>query len=127
MRVKQICVLAALMIMVAMMPSCGDTFRQIAFPVIQPTGDPNSVSSVFVVFTGGTAANGEALQVDLSGDTVINAVALGFGPAYAFQNDATTVIIVSDAGAVAPLGINTVEQFFSVLASFTGSSNTSLH
>src|SRR5271157_4639188 len=113
MRAKQICALAALMCVVALMPSCGDTFRQVAFPILQPSGNPNTVSSVFVVFTGDATANGQALQVNLSGDTVTSAVTLGMNPTYAFQNDLTSVIIVSDTGAQKPLGINTVEQFFS--------------
>lgn len=48
--------------------SCGDEFRPVANPILQPGGDPQRTSHVLAVSSNG-AARGSALIIDVSGDT----------------------------------------------------------
>ena len=67
---------------------CGDTFRPIANPLPKPAPDPKASGTAVVVFSGGpssggTAATGTSVQINVAGDSITGEVPLGVNPIYA--------------------------------------------
>jgi len=61
---------------------CGDTYRPVANPVLQPGGDPQRTAHAVVVSSNG-ANPGHAVVIDVSGDTVSAIVSVGRNPVQA--------------------------------------------
>ena len=125
MKLKHFCAIAALLIAVVMMPSCGDTFRPITTSLLQPAGNPNTVNTVIGVTTANTVVPGQTVHINLSGDTVTAAVQLGFNPTSAFINPLLSSIVVSNAGA-GGAGPSTLYEYFTPIASFPDANIVSL-
>ncbi len=61
---------------------CGDVYRPVATPTLQPGGDPQTLSVAVVVNNNGGGA-GTTTQIDATGDTNIGNFIVGTGPVYA--------------------------------------------
>lgn len=62
---------------------CGDIFRPVAVPITGPPGDPQPTSFAFVVGQNAPANFGDALQVNVPGDSAVFATPTGVGPVHA--------------------------------------------
>ncbi len=62
---------------------CGDVFRPVAIPIGGPPGDPQATSYAFFVGQNAPANFGEALQLNVPGDSAFFATPLGVGPVHA--------------------------------------------
>src|SRR5438067_1481936 len=105
---------------------CGDTFRPIANPLPKPAPDPKASGTAVVVFSGGpssggTAATGTSVQINVAGDSITGEVPLGGNPSYALigaslisvnQGDNTvSVINTSDNSVTGPIAVGTTPVF----------------
>src|SRR5437762_14385184 len=61
--------IAAAVLLLVFVAGCGDTFRPIVLPVIQPGGDPQSNRNAIVLSNAGTTAVGTTTHINASGDT----------------------------------------------------------
>jgi YVTN family beta-propeller protein len=67
---------------VSIWSGCGDVYRPVANPTLQPGGDPQNVAvAVVVSYNGGAAAS--TTQIDATGDTNIGNFFVGAGPVHA--------------------------------------------
>ncbi|MFI5090796.1 MAG: YncE family protein [Terriglobales bacterium] len=62
--------------------SCGDVYRPVANPVLQPGGDPQRTAHALVVSSNGPN-QGTAVIIDVSGDTVVGSFTVGRNPVHA--------------------------------------------
>lgn len=82
---------------------CGDTFRPIANPLPKPSPDPSAQHTAVVVFsggpvpTGGVAAPGTSLQINVSGDSISGQVSLGVNPIHALIGSVVTSVNQGDS------------------------------
>lgn len=58
---------------------CGDTYRQIATPIVQPAGNPSASGTIGVIQDSETALHGFTQQIDVSGDTNLGEKPIGTG------------------------------------------------
>jgi YVTN family beta-propeller protein len=75
---------------------CGDTFRPIVLPVIQPGGDPQSNRNAIVLSNAGPTAVGTTTHINVAGDTNVGQVSLGANPVYEALIGGT--VVVANAG-----------------------------
>jgi YVTN family beta-propeller protein len=62
--------------------SCGDLYRPVANPVLQPGGDPQRTAHALVVSSNGSN-QGAAVIIDVSGDTAVGSFTVGRNPVHA--------------------------------------------
>jgi len=124
----RICALVALLIVAAMMPSCGETFRPITTPIILPSGVPNTINTVVVIASADTVNPGIAQHINLSGDTVTSEVLLGYNPVSAYSSSVSARTTVANAGGATTSGIaaSTISEYFTPIPSFNGAASISL-
>lgn len=83
MRFNSRAAIAAIVFSVMFDIGCGDTFRPIAIPIIQPGGQPQSTREAVILSTGGAAAgspDGQTTHINVSGDTNAGQVGVGRDP-----------------------------------------------
>src|SRR6185312_694990 len=83
MRFKSKAAIAAFVLSVIFQIGCGDTFRPIAIPIIQPGGQPQSTREAVILSTGGSALgspDGQTTHINVSGDTNAGQVSVGRDP-----------------------------------------------
>lgn len=86
---------AALMILAG----CGDTYRPIALPVVQPGGDPQN-TRVATVISNNNGGPGNATEVDATGDTNIATFSIGLDPVHAaYASGSVTLLYVANRAA----------------------------
>jgi YVTN family beta-propeller protein len=68
--------------LVLLLAGCGETYRPIALPVIQPGGDPQAIR-VATVVNNNNGGPGTTTQVDATGDTNIGDFSVGNDPVFA--------------------------------------------
>ncbi len=115
MRFKSRAALAAIVCFVVFSIGCGDTFRPIAIPIIQPGGQPQSPRQAVFLSTGGTAAGspeGQTLHVNVSGDTNVGQVTVG--------RDPVQVAVMSTSGFT--VVVNRAEESISLYPTISPSS-----
>ena len=61
---------------------CGDTYRPVALPVVQPGGDPQT-TRIATIISNNNGGPGNATEVDATGDTNIASFAVGVDPVHA--------------------------------------------
>ncbi|MGO9211170.1 MAG: beta-propeller fold lactonase family protein [Terriglobales bacterium] len=72
--------------------SCGDVYRPVANPVLQPGGDPERTAHALVVSSNG-ANQGTAVIIDVSGDTAVGLFTVGRNPVHAAFISGTDYIV----------------------------------
>ena len=81
------------------MAACGDTYRPIAIPILQPGGDPQTVR-VATVVSNNNGGPGSTTTVDATGDTNIATFNVGNDPVHAaFWFGSSTRIYVANRAA----------------------------
>lgn len=104
--------LAAVIALILFCISCGEEFRPVANPILQPGGDPEKTAHVLVVSSNGTNPWGTALVIDVAGDTAValftggpiypNGPLAGVGadPVHATSFSGTDIVINRDGNSV---------------------------
>ncbi len=85
-------VLAAILGVELFGSSCGDYFRPVANPVLQPGGDPQRTAHALVVSSNGSN-QGSAVIIDVSGDTAVGLFTVGRNPVNAAFISGTDYIV----------------------------------
>ena len=98
--------IAAIILLTVFAIGCGNTFRPIATPVVEPGGDPNNLRHAVVVVQNG-GSRGGASNIDTTGDTNTGNVVAGIMPVRAgFVSNSRTYI--------ANAGDNTVTRYLTL-------------
>ncbi|MCU1307368.1 MAG: 40-residue beta-propeller repeat containing protein, partial [Acidobacteriaceae bacterium] len=82
MRVRYAAGFMAIVLSVFFEAGCGDTFRPIALPIVQPGGQPLAQANAVVVSNAGPSVDGVTTHIDTSGDTVVAQVTVGRSPVH---------------------------------------------
>src|SRR5437016_5804573 len=77
---------------------CGDTFRPIALPIIQPGGQPQALRQVVLVSSAGAATQGDTTHIKVSGDTNVGHVIAGRNPVHAAIVGSGSITVVVNRG-----------------------------
>lgn len=85
-------VLATVVGLVLFCGNCGDTYRPVANPVLQPGGDPQRTAHAVVVSSNGSNP-GAAIVIDVSGDTAVGLFTVGRNPVNATFISGTDYIV----------------------------------
>ncbi len=90
--------LGLVLCLVALWAGCGDTFRPIIIPNPPAFPDPRSAHTIISVNNNnGNANQGSVSEIDVSGDTVVDAAPTGVAPVHAVQQTAVQVLVVNQA------------------------------
>jgi DNA-binding beta-propeller fold protein YncE len=101
--------LLATVLATLMWSSCGDIYRPVVFPTNTVPPSPANFHSVFGINTNVAAVQGSAMQIDVSGDTLIGATDAGFNPTHAaILPNNSRVFVSSAAGSLCPAGTDTI-------------------
>jgi len=102
-------VLALVVASVLFCSKCGDVYRPVANPTLQPGGDPQRTAHALVVSSNGPSPNqGTAVIIDVSGDTAVAVFSaqsclhcgVGSNPVYATNLSGTDFVVNRDANSV---------------------------
>src|SRR5437868_10248207 len=74
---------------------CGDTFRPIVLPVIQPGGDPQSNRNAIVLSNAGPTTVGATTHINVSGDSNVGQVSVGANPVYEALINGSSVFVAN--------------------------------
>ncbi len=89
----------ALAVLCILLAACGDTYRPIAIPTLQPGGDPQ-VTRVATVVNNNNGGPGSTTQVDATGDTNIGNFQVGNDPVHAaFWSGGVSRVYVANRAA----------------------------
>jgi YVTN family beta-propeller protein len=81
----------------ALLPGCGDVFRPIIIPNPPIFPNPKASHTIATISDNGTVANGSAMVVDVSGDSITAMRNVGLRPVHAVQQTATQLLVVNQA------------------------------
>lgn len=95
MKVSRVAVWAVAMSAILLLLGCGDTYRQIAYPVTPSGGDPQSFHAALVVNQG--PSNGATSVIDTTGDTNIGNVVTDNTPVHAASLGSAAVMANRDS------------------------------
>src|SRR5690349_19096248 len=108
---------AAMMYLLLICLGCGDTFRPVAVPIIEPPPDPKAFHYSLVLSQNGQFNNGVGSIIDVAGDTVIGQAGLGLRPIHAaILPNGTKIYVVNSPNSA---GQNDTVSFFSPLVPST--------
>ncbi len=82
MKVSRVGWLAALVILIIIELSCGDTYRPVAVPLPPSPPNPGALHYMLVITGNGPVNPGAALRLDESGDTAVAQAQAGLGPVH---------------------------------------------
>lgn len=92
----------ALVLGVALMQGCGDTFRPTIIPVAQNGGNPSTLSNAVILSTNPAdtppfpqGATGSDMHIDVSGDNVVGVVPVGVNPVFMAKSIGGQVLVVN--------------------------------
>ena len=134
MRFRRVGRVAATALSVWLWTACGQVYRPVVIPCtaggvpgcpVEPPPTPSNFHTVFGITTNTSNYPGGAMQIDVSGDTIVgetptydpSAPNLGNNPTHAaiFPNDSR--VFVASAGSVLSSGLDVVSSFFPVTQS----------
>src|ERR1039458_4906647 len=78
-------------------PGCGDPFRPIIIPNPPTFPNPAAAHTVVSINDNGTVVRGSAMSIDVSGDSDMSNIDVGFRPVHAVQQNASEVLVVNQA------------------------------
>ncbi len=88
--------LGMILCLVAFWAGCGDTFRPIIIPNPPAFPDPRSAHTIISLNNNnGNANQGSVAEIDVSGDTIVDAAPTGVAPVHAVQQTAVQVLAVN--------------------------------
>src|SRR5215467_12573162 len=87
--------LAPVLCLVAVWAGCGDTFRPIIIPNPPAFPDPRAAHTVISINDNGNNDQGSAMEIDVSGDAILDVGKIGIAPVHAVQQTATQVLAVN--------------------------------
>ncbi len=91
--------------------SCGDTYRPVAQPIVQPGGDPQKAAFVYSLYRN-PHGNGILAKIDVSGDTNMSNLTLGPSPvAVSYIGSNTGGVIAADSQGNAVVQSPSIFQF----------------
>src|SRR5579859_434099 len=100
----------AVIIMLAFLGGCGDTFRPVSNPIAQPGGDPSGTVEHAIVLSAnftaapsgntGVPASGTTMHIDVSGDTVVAVENVSINPVHAAIIGGNVVVANKGAGTL---------------------------
>jgi len=99
--------------------SCGQTYRPVVIPVNTTPPNPANFHAVFGISVNSPFSPGSALQIDVSGDTVIGTASMGVNPTHATNLPNNSRIFVASAGSLFSGDADTVTAFSPAAASTT--------
>src|SRR5512135_2417144 len=77
--------------------SCGDTYRPVAQPILQPGGDSQKTAFVYSLYRNPNG-NGILAKIDVSGDTNMSNLTLGRSPvAISYMGSSTAGVLAADS------------------------------
>ncbi len=87
--------LAAVLLLTLIWLGCGDVFRPVATPILNPGGDPAQASFALVV-NNNNGGLGTTTHVNISGDTNVGNFPVGHGPVHAAFNQFRTLVYIAN-------------------------------
>lgn len=88
--------LGLVLCLVAVWAGCGDTFRPIIIPNPPAFPDPRAAHTIISINNNnGTANRGSAMEIDVSGDSILDVGTIGVAPVHAVQQTAAQVLAVN--------------------------------
>jgi YVTN family beta-propeller protein len=114
-------VLAAVFSLGLFCSGCGDVFRPVATPTLQPTGDPLRAAHALVVSSNGSNP-GTAVVIDTTGDTNVGVFSVGRNPVHALGVTGINYVVNHDDDSVAAfslLGVGNPPNIISLPAGAT--------
>jgi len=120
--------LAAIVVPLVICIACGETYRPVVIPINNNPPTPSSFHAVFGISSNTPNFPGGAMQIDVSGDTVIGETPtsdlskpnLGDVPTHAAMIANNTRVFVASAGSVLPGGSDVVSSFSPAIQSPVG-------
>jgi hypothetical protein len=111
--------LAAIVVPLVICIACGETYRPVVIPINNNPPTPSNFHTVFGISSNTSNYPGGAMQIDVSGDTVIGETptsdlskpSLGVVPTHAAIIPNNTRVFVASAGSVLPGGSDVVSWF----------------
>ncbi len=85
-------VLAAVLGLILFCSNCGDVYRPVANPILQPGGDPQRTAHALVVSSNGPNP-GTAVVIDVTGDTNVATFTVGRNPVHAAFLSGTDLVV----------------------------------
>ena len=113
----------ALAVLCVLLAGCGDTYRPIAIPILQPGGDPQN-TRVATVVNNNNGGAGSTTTVDASGDTNIGNFQVGNDPVHAafwFGSSARVYVANRNADSVSYFAPTSIGSAVSVITLPPGS------
>ncbi len=87
--------LAAVLLLTLMWLGCGDVFRPVATPILNPGGDP-ALPSVALVINNNNGDLGSTTHINVSGDTNVGNHPVGRGPVHATFNLSRSFVYIAN-------------------------------
>lgn len=137
MSVRRACLLAAMTLSVVLWLGCGQVYRPVVIPCstggvpgcpIQSNPSPGSFHAVLGISSNTPGYSGEAMQIDVSGDSVVGETSIsaasapnsGLNPTHAAIFPNKSRVFVTSAGSIFPGGSDSVSSFSPVFQSTLG-------
>ncbi|MCU1310271.1 MAG: 40-residue beta-propeller repeat containing protein [Candidatus Angelobacter sp.] len=99
MRVRYAAGFMAIVLSVFFEAGCGDTFRPIALPIVQPGGQPQAQANAVIISNAGPAVDGTTTHIDTTGDSNVGQVTVGRSPIHATFVSSNQFTVVANSGS----------------------------
>jgi YVTN family beta-propeller protein len=111
--------LAAMVLLTLLCLSCGQVYRPVVIPLTTTPPSPASFHTVFAISTNVPSYPGNAMQIDVAGDSIVaetpssdkSAPNLGNIPTHATILPNLSRVFVASAGSITPGGVDVISSF----------------
>ncbi len=94
--------LGTVLCLFAICTGCGQTFRPIIIPNPPKFPNPAASHTIVTLSDNGTAVDGSAMVIDVSGDSEVSIKNLGLNPVHGLWQNATQMLAVNQSNATNP-------------------------
>jgi DNA-binding beta-propeller fold protein YncE len=119
MSLRRVSILAAIGLAVWLEVSCGQVYRPVVIPINTTPPNPANFHAVFGISANAPFNPGSALQIDVSGDTIIGVASMGVNPTHAAIIPNNSRVFVASAGSLFSGDADVVTAFSPAAASTT--------
>jgi DNA-binding beta-propeller fold protein YncE len=119
MSLRRVSILAAIGLAVWLEISCGQVYRPVVIPINVTPPNPANFHAVFGISANAPFNPGSALQIDVSGDTIIGVASMGVNPTHAAVIPNNSRVFVASAGSLFSGDADVVTAFSPAAASTT--------